>query len=258
MRLRIHSNYEEASRWAAAYIAAKINSVTSKKGTVTLGLPTGSTPLGVYSELIALYQAGKVSFENVTTFNMDEYTGLAPDHPSSYHYFMWDTFFSHINIDKKNVHILDGMAKDADAECEAYEEAMARCGVDLFLGGAGEDGHIAFNEPGSSLSSRTRVKTLAPGTLRANSRFFGGDLRRVPKTAMTVGVATIMDAREVLIIVSGANKARALRAAVEDGVNHLCPLSILQMHRHGIIVCDEDAAGELGVNTVNYFKSIEM
>ena len=171
---------------------------------------------------------------------------------------MWDNFFSHININKNNVHILNGMAEDPVKECAAYEEAIAASGgIDLFLGGAGADGHIAFNEPGSSLVSRTRVKTLTAETRLANARFFDNDPEKVPGTALTVGVGTIMDAREVMVIVSGHNKARALQQAVEGGVNHMCTLSCLQMHRRAIIVCDEDATIELKVGTVKYFKEIE-
>jgi glucosamine-6-phosphate deaminase len=194
----------------------------------------------------------------VVTFNMDEYVGLPEDHPQSYHRFMWDNFFSHIDIEKKNVHILNGMATDLDAECRSYEEQIAAAGgIDLFLGGMGADGHIAFNEPGSSLRSRTRIKTLTRDTRIANARFFGGDPEQVPSTALTVGVGTVMDAREVLILVSGHSKARALQASVEGGVNHIWTLSCLQMHPRAIIVCDEDATDELKVGTVKYFKDIE-
>ena len=256
MRLVIHKNYEDVSRWTAGYIAERITERNGKP--FVLGLPTGSTPLGTYKELIALHKQGSVSFAKVTSFNMDEYVGLPEDHPQSYHRFMWDNFFSHIDIDKANVHILNGMAKDTAAECEAYEEAItAAGGIGLFLGGAGPDGHIAFNEPGSSLVSRTRVKTLTADTRMANARFFDGDPQKVPGTALTVGVGTVMDAREVVIIVSGHNKARALQQAVEGGVNHMCTLSCLQMHRRAIIVCDDAATEELKVGTVRYFKEIE-
>jgi glucosamine-6-phosphate deaminase len=259
MRLIIHQNYETASSWAAGYIADKINAFNpQQEKPFVLGLPTGSSPLGIYKELIRLHQAGKVSFANVVTFNMDEYVGLDEDHPQSYHRFMWDNFFNFIDIDKKNIHILNGMAKDLDAECRSYEERIASYGgIELFLGGMGADGHIAFNEPGSSLHSRTRVKTLTTDTKLANARFFGGDPAKVPSTALTVGVATITDAREVLIIVSGYNKARALQAAVEEGINHMWTLSCLQMHPRAVIVCDEAATDELKVGTVRYFKDIE-
>jgi glucosamine-6-phosphate deaminase len=269
MRLLIHRDYDSACRWTARYIADRINGFyagedklpAEKKIEVkrfVLGLPTGSSPLGVYRELIDLHGAGQVSFSRVTTFNMDEYVGLGEDHPQSYHRFMWDNFFSRVDIDRRNVHILNGMAADLAGECGAYEERIKACGgIDLFLGGMGADGHIAFNEPGSSLHSRTRVKTLTADTRIANARFFGGRADQVPATALTVGVGTVMDAREVLILVSGRGKARALQAAVEGGVNHMWTLSCLQMHPRAVIVCDEDATLELKVGTVRYFKDIE-
>ncbi|GHU80676.1 glucosamine-6-phosphate deaminase [Spirochaetia bacterium] len=259
MRLVIHENYEEASVWAARYIAERINRFGPREDRpFVLGLPTGSSPLGTYQELIGLNKAGKVSFARTVTFNMDEYIGLDGDHPQSYHRFMWDNFFSQVDIDKKNVHIPNGMAPDLEKECRAYEECIASYGgIELFLGGMGADGHLAFNEPGSSLVSRTRVKTLTRDTRLVNARFFDGDPRKVPATALTVGVGTVMDAREVLIVVSGHSKARALRAAVEGGVNHMWTLSCLQMHPRAIIVCDEAATDELKVGTVRYFKDIE-
>jgi glucosamine-6-phosphate deaminase len=223
-----------------------------------LGLPTGSTPLGIDRELIRLHKTGFLSFAPVITFNMDEYSGLGKDHPQSYYRFMWDNFFNHIDIKAENTHILNGVAADPPAECAAYEEKIARCGgVELFLGGVGEDGHIAFNEPYSSLSSRTRIKTLTEDTRKANARFFGGDLSKVPGTALTVGIGTIMDAREVLIVVSGRGKARALKNAVEGPVSHACPLSALQLHPRAVIACDEEAASLLGEETIRYFRQIE-
>jgi glucosamine-6-phosphate deaminase len=259
MRLIIHRNYEEASRWAAAYIAGRIRDFASPENRpFVLGLPTGSSPLGIYRELIRLHREGALSFSRVLTFNMDEYVGLPEDHPQSYHRFMWDNFFSQVDIERKNVNLLDGMAADPEAECRSYEERItAAGGIDLFLGGMGADGHIAFNEPGSSLRSRTRIKTLTRDTRIANARFFGGDPEQVPATALTVGVGTIMDAREVLILVSGHAKARALQAAVEGGVNHIWTLSCLQMHSRALIVCDDEATEELKVGTVRYFKDIE-
>jgi glucosamine-6-phosphate deaminase len=259
MRLIIHRNYEDASRWAAHYIAGRINAHREKSGQpFVLGLPTGSSPLGIYREFIKLYQEKKLSFAQVHTFNMDEYAGLPADHPQSYHRFMMDNLFNHIDIDRGHVHILDGTAKNPEEECRRYEAAIAaEGGIELFLGGMGSDGHIAFNEPGSSLQSRTRIKTLTEETRTANARFFDGDAAKVPATALTVGVGTVMDAREVLIIVSGSSKARALRAVVEDGINHMWTLSCLQAHPKAIIVCDEDAAEELRVRTVRYFKDIE-
>lgn len=259
MRVIIQKDYENISRWTAAYIADKINKAApSAAHPFVLGLPTGSTPIGTYKELIALHKAGKVSFANVVTFNMDEYCSIPQTHPQSYYTFMWNNFFSHVDIKKENVNILNGNAPDHAAECEAYEAKIkALGGIKLFMGGIGPDGHIAFNEPASSLSSRTREKTLTLDTIIANSRFFNNDVNQVPKTALTVGVGTILDSEEVLIIVNGHNKARALRHAVEEGINQMWTISALQMHRKGIIVCDEDATNELKVGTYKYFKDIE-
>jgi glucosamine-6-phosphate deaminase len=171
---------------------------------------------------------------------------------------MWNNFFSHIDIKKENVNILNGNVEDIEAECQRYEDKIkAVGGIDLFLGGIGPDGHIAFNEPGSSLTSRTRVKTLTTDTIIANSRFFDNDVNKVPKTAVTVGVGTVMDAKEVLILANGHNKAQALYHAVEGAITQMWTISVLQLHPHGIIVCDDAATAELKVGTVNYFKDIE-
>ena len=259
MRLIIQPDYSGISTWVADYIATKINqfSPTIDRPFV-LGLPTGSTPMGVYKKLIELCKEGKVSFIHVITFNMDEYVGIPKNHLQSYYSFMWDNFFAHINILPENANILNGNASNLDAECEAYEAKIKSVGgIHLFLGGIGADGHIAFNEPGSSLHSRTRIKTLTQDTIIANSRFFDNDMNLVPKTALTVGVGTVMDAKEVLIIVNGHNKAQALHQAVEGSVNHLWTITALQLHPKGIIVCDESATTELKVGTYRYFKEIE-
>ncbi|MCT4648586.1 MAG: glucosamine-6-phosphate deaminase [Carboxylicivirga sp.] len=257
MRLIIEPDYQSASAWTAAYIAQKINKHEGDQPFV-LGLPTGSSPLGTYKELIRLCKEGKVSFQNVVTFNMDEYREIPQEHPQSYYTFMWENFFGHIDIKAENTNLLNGQAEDAEAECQRYEEKIkALGGIDLFLGGIGPDGHLAFNEPASSLNSRTRVKTLTYDTILANSRFFDNDPNQVPKTALTVGVGTVLDAKEVVIIVNGHNKARALQHAVEEGVNHMWTISALQMHPKGMIVCDEPATYELKVGTYNYFKDIE-
>ena len=259
MRVIIEPTYNEVAQWSARYIAAAINRKKKETGApFVLGLPTGSTPLGTYKELIKLNKEGKVSFANVVTFNMDEYVGLPKSHPESYHSFMWNNFFSHIDIKAENVNILDGMAADLKAECDNYEKKIvAAGGIDLFMGGSGADGHVAFNEPFSSLSSRTRVKTLTMDTMIANSRFFDNDINQVPKTALTVGVATVMDAREVMILVTGYGKARALRHVVEGCYSHEWTLSALQTHPRGIIVCDDPATYELKVGTARYFMDIE-
>ena len=258
MRLIIEDTQENAGRWAAHYIVGQINKKQAAGGTFVLGLPTGSTPLTTYKELIALNKAGKVSFKDVVTFNMDEYVGLPEEHPESYHSFMWNTFFNHVDITPANVNILNGNAPDLQKECDEYEEKIRRAGgIDLFLGGVGEDGHLAFNEPFSSLNSRTRVKTLTYDTLVVNSRFFDNDVNKVPKQALSVGVATVLDAKQVLILALGHKKARALQQCVEGPYSHVCTISAMQVHPHGIVVCDEPATAELKVGTYRDFKDIE-
>ncbi|KAK1229132.1 Glucosamine-6-phosphate isomerase (Glucosamine-6-phosphate deaminase) (GNPDA) (GlcN6P deaminase) [Marasmius sp. AFHP31] len=259
MRLIIRDDPVAVGDYIANYIAKRINDFepTSEKPFV-LGLPTGSSPIPTYKALIKHVKEGRLSFKNVITFNMDEYVGLPRDHSESYHTFMFREFFSHIDIPPANVHILDGNAVDLIAECKSYEEKIKSFGgIELFLGGIGEDGHIAFNEPGSSLTSRTRIKTLAYDTILANARFFNNDISAVPRMALTVGVATVMDSKEVVVVVTGQRKALALSKAIEEGVNHLWTLSALQLHPWALIVADEDATAELHVKTVKYFKSIE-
>ena len=291
MRLVITADYHEMAEWSARYIRKRINDFQPTPDRLfVLGLPTGSTPLGTYKKLIEMVKNKELSFKYVVTFNMDEYVGLArvrqphftgtlfsrssQDHPESYHSFMWTHFFKHIDIDPRNVHLLDGNAKDLIHECNEYERAIREAGgIELFIGGIGPDGHIAFNEPGSSLVSRTRVKTLAQDTIIANARFFGNDISQVPRSALTVGVGTVMDAREVssidtltwslgicsiqvLILISGVAKAYALHMAIEEGVNHMWTVSAFQNHPRFLCVCDEDATMELKVKTVRYFQSL--
>jgi len=260
MRLIIREDPESASAYIAKYIIDRIKTFEPTPAhPFVLGLPTGSSPVGIYKILVKAYKAGEISFENVVTFNMDEYIGIPREHPESYHTFMYKHFFSHVNVHPSNINILNGNAPDLEAECVEYEAKIKRAGgIDLFLGGIGPDGHIAFNEPGSSLASRTRVKTLAYDTIIANSRFFGNDMEKVPKMALTVGVQTVLEAREVVIIITGAHKALALQKCIEGGVNHMWTLSSLQLHPHPMIVVDEDATLELQVKTVKYFKSIEQ
>ena len=245
MRLIIENTAAEASRWAAEHVAERINAkaaVSSKP--FVLGLPTGSTPLGMYAELIKLNKAGKVSFANVITFNMDEYVGLPEEHPESYHSFMWNNFFSHIDIKRDNVNILNGNAADLQAECDDYERRIAEAGgIDLFIGGVGEDGHLAFNEPFSSLDSRTRVKTLTEDTIIVNSRFFGGDVTKVPKLALTVGVGTVCSANEVMVLALGHKKARAVQQCVEGALSHAWTITTLQTHPKGVLVCEKGSRG---------------
>lgn len=260
MRVIIEPDYDKLSLWAARYIAKKIkeHERSGEKRPFVLGLPTGSSPLGTYRELIRLNKSGRISFKNVVTFNMDEYVGLPRDHEQSYWTFMHENFFNHVDVPAENINILNGNAEDAEEECRRYEEKIKSYGgIDLFLGGIGADGHIAFNEPFSSLNSRTREKTLTYDTKVMNSRFFGGNISLVPSTALTVGVQTITDAKEVIILVNGHSKARALKHTVEDGVSQMWTCSALQLHPRAIIVCDEPACDELKVSTYKYFKDIE-
>lgn len=275
MRLVILDTSASVGDWAARYVMKRIKDFNpGPDNYFVLGLPTGSTPLAMYKKLIEFHKEGKISFKYVKTFNMDEYVNLPRDHPESYHHYMYTEFFNSIDIDPKNVHILgnfsffsylkfiirkifipDGNAPDLKSECLEYEKKIKEAGgVELFIGGIGPDGHIAFNEPGSSLVSRTRVKTLAQDTLEANARFFGNDMSKVPKEALTVGVGTVMDAKEVMILITGAHKSFALYKAIEEGVNHMWTVSAFQQHPSCLFVVDEDATLELRVKTVKYFK----
>ena len=258
MRVVIQENYDNMSLWAAHYIAAKINAHKEERPFV-LGLATGSSPIGTYQELVRMNRAGEVSFANVVSFNMDEYVGLPREHDQSYWYFMHDNLFDHLtDMKPENINILNGMAEDLAAECARFEAKMASYGgVDLFLGGIGVDGHIAFNEPYTSLNSRTGVRDLTTDTRIVNSRFFGNDPEKVPAQALSVGVATVTDSKEVLILINGHNKARALAKVVEGDVSSKWTCSALQLHNGAIIACDEPACGELTVDTYKYFLDIE-
>ncbi|MBM4159462.1 MAG: glucosamine-6-phosphate deaminase [Ignavibacteria bacterium] len=260
MRIIIHDNYEALSKWTAYHIARRIKEFNpSAQKPFVLGLPSGTSPLGTYQQLVSLHQEGKVSFQHVITFALDEYVGISEDSPQSHHSVLWNDFFNHIDIAPEHVNVLDGNAQDLEAVCRQFEEKIrAVGGMRLFLGSIGPDGHIGFNEPGSSLASRTRIKTLTQAARAANARYFNNDVNRVPRTGLTMGVATIMDAHEVVIVISGFTKARALQKVVEEGVDHMWTVSMIQLHRHGMIVCDEEATLELKVGTVKYFKDIEQ
>ncbi len=259
MRLIIKPDYQEMSAFAAEQVIDRIaKAAPTKEKPFVLGLPTGSSPAGMYACLVKAYREGRVSFRNVVTFNMDEYVGLPEEHPQSYHSFMLRNLFDHVDCPMENIHILDGNTANLEAECRQYEEKIADAGgIDLFVGGVGCDGHLAFNEPYSSLSSKTRVKTLTYDTRLANARFFDNVPGLVPAMSLTVGISTVLGAREVMILANGHHKARAVQSAVEGPVTHSCPISALQMHPQGIIVCDEAAASELKVATYRYFKDIE-
>ncbi|MGC1461890.1 MAG: glucosamine-6-phosphate deaminase [Terracidiphilus sp.] len=227
---------------AATSVAARVIArLLQEKPHAVLGLATGSTPLLLYRELIAM----KLDWRKVTTFNLDEYVGLAAAHPQSYHSFMWENLFQHVNIAKKNVHIPDGMTKNIPKFCAQYEKQICEAGgIDLQVLGIGSDGHIGFNEPTSSLASRTRIKTLTPQTVRDNARFFGSETK-VPHHVITMGIGTILEARQCLLLAFGAKKARAIAAAVEGPITAINPASILQMHPVAKACLDDAAASRL-------------
>lgn len=227
---------------AATTVAARLLAgIIRRKPDAVMGMATGSTPLALYRELISL----GLDWQKVTTFNLDEYVGISPQHAQSYHHFMWENLFRHINIAVKNVHIPDGLAKDIPKFCERYEEKIrAAGGIDAQLLGIGTDGHIGFNEPTSSLASRTRIKTLTPQTRKDNARFFGSEAE-VPHHCITMGIGTILDARHCLLLAFGKNKARAIAEAVEGPITSMNPASALQMHPKTTVFLDEAAASEL-------------
>lgn len=247
MKQAIFSSPDDASSYLANYIISRINDFapTPSKPFV-LGLPTGSSPEGIYARLVQGYRQGRVSFRNVVTFNMDEYLGLKPTHPQLYHYFMYDKLFNHIDIPKENINILNGLAANVEQECAAYEAKIKKFGrIHLFLGGLGPEGHLAFNEAGSSRQSKTRVVDLVESTMKANSRFFDNDPAKVPRQALSVGISTILDnSDEVAIIVLGANKKFALEMTLHGMANDPnFPSSYLRDHENVLIVCDHAAAG---------------
>lgn len=241
MLVYIKKDYEEMSKAGAQIVAALLR----KKPNGVLGFATGSTPLGLYRELIRMHQREGLDFSKITTFNLDEYVGLPPEHDQSYHYFMWENLFKHINVDRRFVHIPMGMAQNIEAHCEWYEEQIEKAGgIDLQILGIGANGHIAFNEPGSSLGSRTRIKTLTGTTREANARFFKNP-HEVPKYAITMGVGTIMDAKHVLLLANGAAKAEAIAATCEGPITAMWPATIVQMHRLATVLVDQAAAAKL-------------
>jgi glucosamine-6-phosphate deaminase len=241
MLVIIKNDYEEMSIEAAKIIADRLR----KKPNLVLGFATGSTPLGVYKELIRMHKDEGLDFSKVTSFNLDEYVGLPPSHDQSYHYFMYENFFNHINIDQRFIHIPHGMAKDINAFCDWYEDQIIKCGgIDLQILGIGANGHIAFNEPGSSLGSRVRIKTLTEKTRKDNARFFKS-MKEVPKYAITMGIGTVMDAKEILMLANGENKATAIQAAVEGPITGMCPATVVQMHRKVYVVLEKDAGSKL-------------
>ncbi len=252
MLVIIKKDYEKLSKEAAKLVADRLK----KKPNLVLGLATGSTPLGLYKELIRMHKYEGLDFSKVTTFNLDEYIGLPPSHDQSYHYFMQNNFFKHVNIDPRYIHVPHGMTKDVDHFCTWYEDRIKYFGgIDLQVLGIGANGHIAFNEPGSSLGSMTRIKTLAPNTLKDNKRFFKS-AEEVPKYAITMGVGTIMYAKELLLVAGGKSKAKAIHEAVEGPITAMCPASIIQMHKEAFVIVDKDASSKLKRTYVDTWEPI--
>lgn len=241
MLVLVKDNYDEMSKEGARLIA----SLVRKEPDCVLGFATGSTPLGMYKELIRMHMEEGLDFSKVVTFNLDEYVGLPPSHQQSYYYFMWENLFKHINVNPRHVHIPMAMAEDIDAHCQWYENKIKEVGgIDLQILGIGANGHIAFNEPGSSLGSRTRIKTLSEKTVRDNARFFE-NRDEVPKYALTMGVGTIMEAKQLLLMANGPAKAEAIKATVEGPIMAKYPATIVQLHRFATIIIDKDAASKL-------------
>lgn len=252
MRVIVEQDRDGVSRRAAQIVAKLVR----RKPRCVLGLATGSTPLGTYAELVRMHREEGLDFSRVVTFNLDEYVGLAATHPQSYRFFMQQNLFDHINVDPRDTHVPDGRALDFEAYCEQYERMIAEeGGIDLQILGIGGDGHIAFNEPGSSLGSRTRLKTLTEETVRDNARFFGSE-KDVPRLAITMGVGTILESRQCLLLAAGASKARAIRDTIEGPITAQVTASALQLHRDVIAILDQEAARLL--ERRDYYREVEQ
>jgi len=251
MEVIVTENAAEMSKCAARVVARTLNS----KPNAVLGLATGSTPLGLYQELVRMHKEEGLDFSQVTTFNLDEYVGLPQRHPQSYHYFMHENFFRHVNIPKQNIYIPSGTTDNYAAFCAWYEQRIKECGgIDLQILGIGTDGHIAFNEPGSSLGSRTRIKTLAKQTIEDNARFFDSP-DQVPIYAITMGVGTILEARKIILLANGKKKAWAVAAAIEGPITSMVTASALQLHRDAMFIIDREAASDLKM--LDYYEWIQ-
>ncbi len=241
MEVVVKQTHQEVGKLAADIIAE----IVRRKPRAVLGLATGSTPLGTYKELIRMHREKGLDFSQVVTFNLDEYISLPKDNDQSYHYFMWENLFKHINILEANVHIPQGMAKDIQQHCVEYEEEIFdHGGIDIQLLGIGSNGHIAFNEPGSSLGSRTRIKTLDEKTRMDNARFFSS-LDEVPRYCITMGIGTILEAERLLLLATGKNKADAVQKAIEGPITATVPASAIQLHPNVTVIADKDSAGKL-------------
>ncbi len=241
MQAIIRSTREDAN-WLVARLIAR---ALRDRPPLTLGLATGLTMERLYEMLVRLHKQEKLDFSLCRTFNLDEYIGVKPDDENSYHYYMDKHLFRHVNLDRRNTHLLDGMAKDLAEECRRYERLIVDCGgIDLQVLGLGRDGHIGFNEPLSALQSRTRDKSLTPATIEQNARLFG-DPAKMPRRALTMGVGTILECKRLVMLVTGETKAEVLAKAVEGPITSMVTASAIQLHPHCVVVCDEEAAGAL-------------
>ncbi|MEW9809901.1 MAG: glucosamine-6-phosphate deaminase [Candidatus Symbiodolus clandestinus] len=259
MRLILLDSAQAVGWWSACHI---IECIQAFKPCVerpfVLGLSASKTLLATYRGLIEHYQAGNLSFQHVVVFTLEEYVGLEPSHSQSHHYFMYYHFFNHVDLRPENIHLLNGMAVKPEETCQQYEEQLQKYGgLQLLVGGVSGNGSIAFNEPGSSLTSRTRAKTLAEKTRQDKVPFFSNRLSEVPTSALTIGTGTLLEAKEIMVLVSGYHKALALQAAVEGSINYLWGISSLQLHPKSVLICDEPATQELKIKTVNYFRALE-
>ncbi len=237
MRVIVCENYEQVSKEAAKIIAAQVH----LKPNCVLGLATGSTPVGAYNELVDMYKKGEIDFKDVKTFNLDEYYPIKRDNDQSYYYFMHDNLFNYINIPEESIHVLNGEVSDPEKECKDYEKCIkAHGGIDLQLLGIGRNGHIAFNEPDENLVADTHVTALTDDTIDANSRFFA-DIKDVPTKSPTIGMASIMKARKILILINGAGKHQALKKLLSGEISTMCPATMLNMHSDVVVICDKEA-----------------
>ncbi|MEC1679149.1 glucosamine-6-phosphate deaminase [Bacillus mojavensis] len=243
MKIIVADHYEDLCKLSAVIIK---ECVQAKKDAV-LGLATGSTPVGLYKQLISDYQAGEIDFTKVITFNLDEYAGLSPSHPQSYNKFMHEHLFEHINVQPDHIHIPQGDNPQLEAECKVYEELIRQAGgIDVQILGIGSNGHIGFNEPGSDFEERTRIVRLSESTIQANARFFGGDPVLVPRLAVSMGIKTIMEfSKHIVLLANGEEKADAIQKMAEGPVTPEIPASILQQHNHVTVIADPKAAQKL-------------
>ena len=240
MNIFVEKNYDDVSKRAADIVAEQIKT----KSDSVLGLATGSSPIGMYENLVKMYDDGEISFKNIKTVNLDEYVGLEPTDVNSYRYFMNQHLFSKVDIDIDNTHVPNGVAKDANSECDKYSKMTRELGVDLQVLGLGENGHIGFNEPGTPFDQETHVVNLTESTIKANSRLFDKE-EDVPRQAISMGIKNIMDAKKIILIVTGQQKADALAKVINGPLTPEVPGSVLGLHHEVTVICDEAAASKL-------------